>query len=246
MSFEYSVEDHLMMGISDLRSGAKYSLIAYLLTLLVAVAILATFPSMFAWGMNANVYNMNLNFLIGLGVLVVLVGIAILVVSIVAFYKFYKATGHLKEFDPRFSIGRTGILLVIAGLVVLLLGTFIVGLAIGLTAPGNEPGSIVGVLLSMVGIIILGVALAVIGEILFAVMIMRLSEVEGLDQGFKIAGALYIASVILSFIPYVGIVGYALGLVSMFLIYTYSKNSLEGLERGTGKGLKPEMGDWEG
>ncbi len=244
MSFKYSMEDRLTMGISDLKSGAKYSLIAYLLTLLIAVAVLMIFPSLFVGNVNMKAYPMNLDTLIGLGIFVVLVGIVILVVSLAALYKFYKATGHLKEFDPRLNIGRTGILIAIAGLVVLFLGTFIAGLAVGLTVPGPGPGAVVRTVLSIIGVVILGMALVVVGEILFAVMVMRLAEVEGLDQGFKIAGALYITSVVLSFIPYVGIAGYAVGLVSMFLIYTYSKNSLESLEMGTGRGL--ETGSEEG
>ncbi len=232
--FEHSVEDHLVMGLSDLKSGAKYSLIAYLLSLLIVAAAFMMFPSLLGGGMR--VPSTNLTALISLGIFLLLVGIAILVVVIVALYKFYRATGHLREFDPRLGLGRTGILLVILGIVVLLLGTSIAGLSIGLTAPRMGPSAILGAIFSIVGIVILGVALVVIGDILFAVMVMRLAEIEGLDRGFRIAGALYIASVVLSFVPYIGVAGYAIGLVSTFLIYTYSKNSLESFKGGKKEG----------
>ncbi|MDK2373289.1 MAG: hypothetical protein QI197_07940 [Candidatus Korarchaeota archaeon] len=61
---------------------------------------------------------------------------------------------------------------------------------------------------------------------------MRLAEVKGLDPGFKWAGILYIAGVILGLIPNLGIVGTILGVVATILIYTYSKNSLEALKSG--------------
>ncbi len=237
MSFEYPADDPLIRGLSDLKTGALFSLIVYALSFLVTLIVLAMMPHMTLLGMSPRmVPTTSLAAFLGALSLIVVMGIIILVLAILAFYKFYKATGHLKEYDaPRLGIGRTGILISLAGLGVIVIGFLILiaSLASMGTSTGYQAlGGFLGSLLAFIGLIIIAAVLIIIGSILFGVMVMRLAEVDGLDPGFKWAGILYIAGVILGLIPNLGIVGTILGLVSTILIYTYSKNSLEALKGG--------------
>ena len=163
-------------------------------------------------------------------------GIVILALAGLAFYKFYKATGYLKEYDaPRLGIGRTGILISLAGLGVAVIGLLVLVASVASIEASTRYqtfGSLLGLLFAIMGLLIIAAVLILIGSILFGIMVMRLGEVEGLDPGFKWAGILYIAGIILGLIPKLGIVGTILELVSAILIYTYSKNSLEALKSG--------------
>jgi hypothetical protein len=67
-----------------------------------------------------------------------------------------------------------------------------------------------------------GGILVLIGAILFGIMLIRMDEVE---SGFKIAGILLIAGIILNFIS--GGIGLIIMIVSMVLVYTSSKSALK-------------------
>ncbi len=237
MSFEYPADDSLVRGLSDLKTGALFSLIAYALSFLVLLIVLAMVPHIMIPGMGPRtIPTTGLAALLGMLSLIVVMGIVILVLAVLAFYKFYKATGYLKEYDaPRLGIGRTGILISLAGLGVIFIGLLVLVASmasIGASTGYQALGGLLGPLFAMMGLVIIAAVLIIIGSILFGIMVMRLGEVDGLDPGFKWAGILYIAGVILELIPNLGIVGTILGLVSTILIYTYSKNSLEALKSG--------------
>ncbi len=68
----------------------------------------------------------------------------------------------------------------------------------------------------------MGGILVLIGAILFGIMLIRMDEVE---SGFKIAGILLIAGIILNFIS--GGIGLIIMIVSMVLVYTSSKSALK-------------------
>lgn len=68
----------------------------------------------------------------------------------------------------------------------------------------------------------MGGILVLIGAILFGIMLIRMDEVE---SGFKIAGILLIAGIILDFIS--GGIGLIIMIVSMVLVYTSSKSALK-------------------
>jgi hypothetical protein len=74
--------------------------------------------------------------------------------------------------------------------------------------------------------------LSAAGQILFSIMLIRLSEEKDVDEGFRIAGILLAVSAILIFIPFISIAGLVLDLVALILIYTSAKNSLNKLKSG--------------
>ncbi|MDK2384794.1 MAG: DUF973 family protein [Candidatus Korarchaeota archaeon] len=236
MSFDYPLNESLVDGLSNLKTGALFSLIAYALSFVVMLIAMSMMPGLMTPGMaGPRVFPVrSMTALLGVLTLIVVAGIAVLVLAILAFYKFYKAAGHLKEYDPsKLGIGRTGILISLAGLGVIIIGVLILIASLAGAGASVGPQALGGVLraiFALVGLIIIAAVLVIIGSILFGIMIMRLAEVEGLDPGFKLAGILYIAGVILGLIPNLGVVGTILGVVATILIYTYSKNGLEALK----------------
>ncbi len=235
MSFEYPANDSLVRGLSDLKTGALFSLIVYAFFFLLMLIALAMMPHIMIPGMGPGFPSAGLAAFLGVLSLIAVMGIVIIILAVLAFYKFYKATGHLKEYDaPRLGIGRTGILISLAGLVVI---TVVMLILIPSMAISGRLGGL-STMFAFLGLMIIAAVLIIVGSILFGVMVMRLGEVDGLDPGFRWAGILYIAGVILGLIPNLAMVGTILGLVSAILIYTYSKNSLEALKSGgmEGKG----------
>ncbi len=233
MSFVHPADDPLMRGLSDLKTGALFSLLVNVLVFLTMLTLLVMMPHMAMLETGPGMVSATgIVALLGALSLIVVMGIALLVLAILALYKFYRATGYLREYDPkRLGIGRTGIVLSLAGLGVVVIGILILALSI----PASSELGVAWPIFAFLGLVIVAAVLIIVGSILFGVMVMRLGEVEVLDPGFRWAGILYVAGIILGLIPGLGIVGAILGLVSTILIYIYSKSSLETLKGGGGE-----------
>ncbi|MET1101089.1 MAG: hypothetical protein ABWW69_01225 [Pyrodictiaceae archaeon] len=150
---------------------------------------------------------------------VLLAVLAGLVLQLVAFFIWLGASRLLRDYDPnRLGLGYTGMMLELAGFIVLIAGM------LAAIVMGFQGAPIAGVVL--MASLFLGGVLVFIGIIFFGVMLLRLPEVEGVDPGFKAAGILFI----LSIIPGIGLL---LAAVSAILIYMASSRSLARL-RGTG------------
>ncbi len=172
------------------------------------------------------------------GPLTGLIGATILVLIIIALLNFYKGASHLRRFDSRLDVGRIGVLLIVGGVLVSLLGSWIAIMAIN-AADGSGQESVPPALtLSMKGVTIAG-SVMIVGSLLFAAMILRLSK-EGLGWGFGIGGLLYLAKEVLRTLTTLGLrvilstdvisfLGGTLGFTSMLLIYRSSGNFLKGL-----------------
>lgn len=242
-----SPDDSLARGLLDLKSGALLSLVGYALLFIMLVAALALVSPLVTFAMKG-FSPPNLSIYMGFLSLLIIAFLAELVIAILAFYKFYKASSHFKEYNPsKLGIGKTGILLELSGVAILIIGVVMLFASLSLMGIAGEisPGphvpssrliALVSPLLLVLGPLLIGLALIVVGGILFGIMIVRLAEVDGLDKEFMWAGILYIVGIILSLIPNIGIVGSLLGLVSTILMYSSSKKSLEALKGGlTGK-----------
>ena len=73
----------------------------------------------------------------------------------------------------------------------------------------------------------IGGLIAIIGAILFGIMLLRLSKVEGVDQGFNTAGILYLISVVASVV--FAALGSILMFVTLILIYMAADRSLKNI-----------------
>lgn len=228
-------------GLSDLKVGALLSLVSYAIIL---IALLASLPSLLTFALTfeqpEELFHTMETIASPLSIPLLAV-LAAMVVSLAALYKFFKATGHLKRFDaPRLGIGRLGVLLGIAGVLVILLGSIAVVFALMTSILLNAPAWSLEYLTSLehltlsglyalIGVLVIGAIAAVIGEILFVVMIMRLGDIEGLDKGFRTAGILFLAGIVAGFIPLVSLLALVLEMVALVLTYRYSENSLRSL-----------------
>ncbi|MDK2373299.1 MAG: hypothetical protein QI197_07990 [Candidatus Korarchaeota archaeon] len=172
------------------------------------------------------------------GPLTGLIGATILVLIIIALLNFYKGASHFRRFDPSLDVGRIGVLLIIGGVLVSLLGSWIAIMATS-AADGSGQESVPPALtLSMKGVAIAGSGLMIVGSLLFAIMMLRLSR-EGLGRGFGIGGLLYLAREVLRTLTTLGLMvilsadvisflGGILGFTSMLLIYRTAGISLRG------------------
>ncbi|MEM3870170.1 MAG: DUF973 family protein [Candidatus Korarchaeum sp.] len=220
----------LRKGLSDLKVGALLSLLTYVILLVALLSSLSLLP-MFTL-MLGQLELTSLISVMPLLSIVLLAVLAALVTSLAAFYKFFRATGHLKRFDaPKLGIGRIGVLLGIVGAVVILLGSISLMSLTMTSASLNAPLESLEYLspyglYAFTGVLVVGAIVIVIGEILFSVMVMRLGEVEGLDSGFRTAGILYLAGILIAFIPLVSLLALVLEIVALILIYRCSESSL--------------------
>lgn len=207
----------LVNGLRDLRVGAMLNLISVILVLASVIFLFATiggFPNL----KDPSAF-IGLMAIAGTYVTILIVAA---IIGLVGFVFYFKATGHLKRYDPDYGIGRIGMVLQIVGLILMLASFGLIFLAVSLARA--LPQAALGATLSMLGLIIVGAIVIIVGSILFSVMLIRLGKV---DSGFKIAGILYLIGIILNFI--VSGIGTILGIVSTILIYTSSGRSLERL-----------------
>jgi hypothetical protein len=139
-------------------------------------------------------------------------------ISLISFIMFFQATGYLKKYDSRYSIGRLGMVLQIVGMGLVFVALSLILASISLSATASI--AIMGTIFLSVGLIVIAVILMFAGAILFGIMTARLKRI---DSNFEIAGIVYIIGVLVNII-FSGM-GIVLHTISMILIY-YSANKV--------------------
>lgn len=219
--------DRLMRGLHDLRTASLLSLIASIILLAILIVSLGMMGIFFEISEMPHRLGSMLAALSGL-----LIGIFVaLVLEIIAFYKFFTATGHLKSYDPaRLGIGRTGVILELAGLIIIIIGfALMLPFLSSIEAQYGAPESIIASLFAYLGVLLLGALMIVVGAVLFSVMLMRLGELEGVDKQVKWAGLFYLVGILLSLIPFISIISVVLEIVALIMLYSGCGSSLKSL-----------------
>jgi len=121
------------------------------------------------------------------------------------------ATGRLKGFNARFGVGRTGMILQLLAVIVLIAALAFTASALASLATAPPPvgpalPDLVIAVYTFLIVLVVAFILALAGSIMFGVMLRRLPEAEGVDPGFKTAGLLYIIGTVLTVVPYVNFV----------------------------------------
>jgi len=223
--------DSLVEGLKDLRTGALLEILSVVMLIVAFIPLFTMFPTPDVMGRETMP---PLGLMITQALLILALVFIAVALSIVSFYKFYKAASHFKDYDPsRLGIGKTGVTLTIIAIVILIVSLLVMMGAISSMAPSSglrmAENLLLGTFTSMIFVMLIAAILALVGSILFGIMIMRLGEVEGLEPGFRTAGIIYIVSIVISLIPFIAVVGFVLSLVSLILIYSYSGSSLKAL-----------------
>jgi MFS family permease len=194
----------LVEGLNRLRTSALIQIIGFIINGIGLIGMIGTLG--FTWIMDP--YRpriMDINRISGLLPVIFLFLFLILISFILlisAFYYLYTATGYLKEYDEgRLGIGRTGMILVAVGAVLM-------------------------PLLLIIGLVSISAILIIIGMIMFSVMLMRLGDMENISTNIYTAGILYIIGTILAIIPYLNIVAVILNLIAAILIYMGAGESI--------------------
>lgn len=169
---------------------------------------------------------------------IVFIYLGVFIISLIAYIQIFVSTGFFKKYDPeRLALGRTGMLMEIISIGTIAISTIIAITTIEVSAFSdifiNDYAGIVELLRNLVFIVpifIVGIVLAFVGYILFLIFVMRLGEISESSGNLKTGGTLLIVGLILSMIPYVGIVGSALIFVAWVLIYTGVGGTLKALQ----------------
>ncbi len=205
----------LVEGLKDLKKGALLNLLGVLFVFLGMGAVIATVgfapmkevePEKFV-GMMA---------ILGVFALLFLVAV---ILSLISFVMYFMATGHLKNYDEKYGIGRLGLILEIIGVLLILIPLLF---ALATAGRGMHEGAMFGAFMAVIGFVFLGAIALIVGAVLFGVMLMRLGDVE---SDFKVAGVLYFVGMILSF--FTGIIGAILGIATTILIYVSANSALK-------------------
>ncbi len=241
--------DSLISGLRDLKSGALFEIIS-IIALTIAFAPLFAITSLLRPMALSGPMGPKIMPLAGLMITQVLLifGAALIaiILTIFSFYKLYKAASYLKEYDrSRLGIGKTGILLMIMAIILIIIAgvsaigffavtsfstsTFVPTGPFPFIGPAHMRG-LIGAAASLLLLMMIVGILALVGSIFFGIMIMRLGEIKNVEPGFKTAGIIYIISVILSLIPYIAIAGFILSIISLIMIYSCAGRSLGSLE----------------
>ena len=191
---------YLRSGLSYLRRGAIFGIMTHLLTSIILAYFLV------------DPRNLLVDIRKILPQTILLVSIPFLSFLLL----FIKAASLLRRFDVRLGIGRAGLFLELIGLLIILLWIF--------TSPVSDSRTeFISWILTFLPLFF-GALLLFLGGLGFSMMVMMLGEIEGLEEGFRLAGIIYMAGIFFSLtIP---IAGQAMNLLSMILIYVYSRRSL--------------------
>ena len=201
------IQAFLVEGLEKLKMGALLYLIALALTVLSIVAVVVT--GALTMPKPGHAFEGPTAMLAALSWLVVALIIAA-ILALVAFIQWYIASGNLRDADPqRLGIGRMGMNLQIAGVALIIFGLLLV---MGGAAP------------LAIAVVVIAALMLLAGVILWGVGLMRIAEIPGMPEGFKLAGILYI----LQLIPYIGGI---LGIIATILVYIYSSEALDRLAR---------------
>jgi len=229
--------ERLRRGLSNLRMGALLSLIAY-----------ATMPILL------------LTILLFLVILLTVALAAAVITYLMALCFFLRSIGHLRSFDAKLGMGRTGVMLQLAGFIVMVIGLLVLASTPIPSGPHPVPGGgmtmeeeISRTFARLKGVVLTGVIISLAGGLLFGRMLMGLGRVEGLD-GFRTAAILYAVAFMLSAIsfvlalfiegppyfpipalislatPFIFSAAVVINIVAMILIYTCSGRGLRSIE----------------
>jgi hypothetical protein len=220
---------YLVDGLRKLRTGALLQLIA------VIISVFALIYMFIVMGLGFMTLNptMMASAFIGALASLILIGTLIGILLLVGFIYWFMSAGRLKEYDQRLGIGRTGVLLVVIGIILLIFGgaiaaTSLLTLSKHMISEGI-PYYGLAALGGFIAILGIGGILIFIGWILFSIMLMRLGDLEDVSGSIHTAGILYLIGVILSIIPYANFIGLILTLVAVILIYTGAGETLNRL-----------------
>ncbi len=163
-----------------------------------------------------------------------ILGFVVFVLIVAAFIKFYEAASHLSSLGPLMRAGRVGVLLIIGEMLFSYISSWVIVAGTRATAFSG----LSAVLIQYQGwITAVGSAIRVTGGVLFAAMMLGLSERERVGE-FGIGGILYLAMLLLDTAPVIGISGVqfkgafiflrgVIGLSSMLMIHRASGILLE-------------------
>lgn len=189
-------------GMDNLRKGSLFYLLA------AAVSWASIIPIMAA-GFTAGDL-MNPALIASLRSTAILIVIAI-VLGIASFVYLFMATGALNKVNEKYGIGRKGMLLMLAGLILFSFSLILALFAAAIGASEDIALLIVGI----IGLLlIIAAVLLLIGVILFGIMLLRLEDV---DSGFKTAGIIYLIGIILPFLI----------IVAMILVYFAANRAIK-------------------
>ena len=219
----------LISGLRKLKTGALLQIISVILCI-IAVIYLFMIMGFFILSMSPRIMTgALLSSLLGVGIL----GVIIAILLLVGFIYWFTATGDLENYNSRLGIGKTGVILIIIGIILVIIGGFSL-IASRATYPGMEMHSYPGMGFMALGgfMFFLGIGglLILIGWILFSIMLIRLGDLEEVSDSIHTAGILYLIGIILSLIPYLNIVGSILILIAVIMIYTGASSTLDRLK----------------
>ncbi|RZN63693.1 MAG: hypothetical protein DSO07_10930 [Thermoproteota archaeon] len=232
--------DELTEGIERLKNGALISVLSIVFGIAAFLLLLAVLPHMRFLNISlySNITTMNRTIisiferkLVGALPYIAVSGLMLIlsaILAIASFVLFFMATGNLKKYSEKFGIGRIGLIIVLLSLLLVLVAVPSAFLTTGIKYLPSFPA----LMLMTIALVFLSILLSAVGQILFSIMLIRLSEEKDVDEGFRIAGILLAVSAILIFIPFISIAGLVLDLVALILIYTSAKNSLNKLKSG--------------
>ncbi len=204
--------DKLIKGLRGLKNGALTNLMSIGLSIIGLAIVMKT----------VHVFRdpkMALMAFMALGSIVILFLVSA-ALGIVSFVLYFNATGHLKRYRADLGIGRTGMILLLAGIILMFVDMFIVA-GIARYQPFTDH-------LKLLILVIVSMILLIIGAVFFGIMLMRLGEIPEVSSSFKTAGILYILGFILSII-FLGVIGGIIGVISTVLIYKSAKESLSAI-----------------
>jgi hypothetical protein len=232
--------DELTEGIERLKNGALISVLSIVFGIAAFLLLLAVLPHMRFLNISlySNITTMNRTIisiferkLVGALPYIAVSGLMLIlsaILAIASFVLFFMATGNLKKYSEKFGIGRIGLIIVLLSMLLVLVAVP----SAFLTTEIKHLPSFPVLMLMTIALVFLSILLSAAGQILFSIMLIRLSEEKDVDEGFRIAGILLAVSAILIFIPFISIAGLVLDLVALILIYTSAKNSLNKLKSG--------------
>ena len=228
--------DDLVEGLKRIRVGALINLVMWFLTIVILTLVMYRFMPFF--GLSGFMYvppphsGMVEAFLEWMRLLIYYIIIDVFVYLLVTYFYWYKGSSYLSNYNSsKFSIGKTGIFLMLIGLISALPGLIGVAYLFGSFFPmfgwsGSDMGTgmnPVAFSMALFGIIfipgVVGFLLMFLGIILFSIMLMRLGDEEGLSQKLKTSGILMLIAIILSFIPIASFVAGFLVFLSLVFMY---------------------------
>ncbi|MCX8175625.1 MAG: DUF973 family protein [Candidatus Bathyarchaeota archaeon] len=222
-----SNQQELVAGLKGLRRGA---LLEFVATILILAGVVTTFISIILMIPTMAITPLPTRIIEMVGMLIV--GIAPIViggiVSLIAIVVWFTATGHLKRYNPRWGVGRIGMLLQLVAVLAIVVGAALTSILI--VASREALPVIFGAGIGILGVIVIFGILGVVGVILFTVMLIRLPEDSKVNPGFKTAGIIYLAATILSLIPYTSFIGLIFAIVAVILIYTTAGENLKTIQ----------------